>query len=279
MDVTKIKFNEDKAGRGKLILFKNKLGTSGKYIARFERRTINDDTIVSRIHERGVGMDDLTVKAVIGLYKKEVVAALQGGEAINLMDLGTMYIRATGSSDSKESAASLMKLEPAFTPSKTCTDAVSLVRINGVNVSDNGPRIESISDLYSGLTSLNGEDEAGGTSSEDGEGSPEPMGLSAGRVVLLKGSRLKVAGKKGGIFFCPVDEDGNAASDRSLYTELPSNRVTRNTLGELEFFIPESLVDGSCYRILVRTNYLSPTKSLKSYREAYSALVKIKKEG
>jgi hypothetical protein len=38
------------------------------------RKTIDDDIIVARIHERGSGLEDLTVKAIIGHYKKEVLS-------------------------------------------------------------------------------------------------------------------------------------------------------------------------------------------------------------
>ncbi len=256
MEVTKIDFNESRVGKGNIFLYKNQLsGAGGKYLARFERRTINDDIIVARIHERGVGLDDLTVKAVIGLYKKEVVAALSSGESVNMMDLGTLYIRASGSADSRETAMSLMTLQPAFTPSKASIEAVSTVQISGASFSENGPKMESIVDLYTGQSSLD---------------SAEAMCLSAGKVALVQGSRLKIAGEEGGLFFCPVGDDGVPVSDRSQYIQVPHNRISRNRQGELEFFIPDSLKKGSSYCLLLRSNYLGRNKSLGSYREAYS---------
>ncbi|MCR5622115.1 MAG: DUF4469 domain-containing protein [Treponema sp.] len=256
MEVTKIDFNESKVGKGNIFLYKNQLsGGGGKYLARFERRTINDDIIIARIHERGVGLDDLTVKAVIGLYKKEVVAALGSGESVNMMDLGTMYIRASGSADSRESAMSLMTLQPAFTPSKTSIEAVSSVQISGASFSESGPKMESIVDLYTGRSSLDSEN---------------MMRLSAGKVALVRGSRLKIAGEEGGLFFCPIGDDGVPVSDRSQYVQVPLDRILRNRQGELEFFMPDSLEGGRSYSLLVRSNYLGRNKSLGSYREACS---------
>lgn len=255
MEVTKIDFNEDKVGKGNIFLYKNQLGGDGKYIARFERRTINDDTIIARIHERGVGLDDLTVKAVIGLYKKEVVSALGSGESVNMMDLGTLYIRASGVADSKEAAVSAMTLQPAFTPSKTSVDAVSSVKIGGASISECGPKIDAVVDLFTGASSL-----AAGNQ----------MRLSKGKVALVRGSSLKVAGNEGGVFFCPVNDDGTPVSDRSQYVRVQQDKLSRNKAGELEFFIPDDLEEGRRYCVLVRSNYMTPKRSLGKYREAYS---------
>lgn len=266
MEVTKIDFNESKVGKGNITLVKNQLGTPGKYFARFERRTINDDTIIARIHEKGVGLDDLMVKEVVGLYKKEVVAALESGESVNIMDLGTLYIRASGSADSKESAVALMTLRPAFTPSKLTVDAVASVRIKGAAISAPDPRIESVVDLYTGKSCLWADEDDGA----DG-GTGEPLCLSAGRTARVKGSRLKVAGENGGLFFCPVGEDGKAVGDRSLYVQVEPDKILRNKSGELEFYIPDNLEEGRMYRLLVRSNYRgSPGRSLSAYREAIS---------
>lgn len=77
MEVTKIDFTDDNVAKGNVVLYKNKLGKSkGRYLARFVRKTIDDDIIVARIHEHGAGLEDLTVKAIIGHYKKEVLEAL-----------------------------------------------------------------------------------------------------------------------------------------------------------------------------------------------------------
>ncbi|MCR5622188.1 MAG: DUF4469 domain-containing protein [Treponema sp.] len=266
MEVTKIDFTDDNVAKGNVVLFKNVLGKSkGKYFARFERRTVNDDIIVARIHERGVGLDDLTVKAVIGLYKKEVVAALGRGESINLMDLGTLYIRATGAVNSREAAPSLMNLEPAFTPSKVAADAVASVKINGASLSEPGPRMEEVMDLFTGTSSLSlAKDE------ENPDAEPETMGLTEGKVAVIRGSRLKIAGDEGGVFFCPLGEDGKPVADRSRYVAVSPDKLSRNRAQEVEFFIPKGLNMDTQYRILVRTNYMSPGKSLKSYREVLS---------
>ena len=77
MEVTKIDFTDDNAAKGNVVLYKNMLGKSkGKYLACFVRRTIDDDIIVARIRGRGTGLEDLTVKAIIGHYKKDVLEAL-----------------------------------------------------------------------------------------------------------------------------------------------------------------------------------------------------------
>lgn len=56
--------------------FLSSVKNKGRYLARFVRKTIDDDIIVARIHEHGAGLEDLTVKTIIGHYKKEVLEAL-----------------------------------------------------------------------------------------------------------------------------------------------------------------------------------------------------------
>lgn len=265
MEVTKIDFTDDNVSKGNVVLFKNMLGNSkGKYFARFVRRTINDDVIVARIHGRSVGLDDLTVKAVIGHYKKEVIAALGRGESVNLMDLGTLYIRAAGSTNSTESAPSQMSLEPAFSPSKLTAKAVSSVEISGASLSVTGPRIEEVIDPFTATSSLN----LAAANAATPDARPDLMRLSGGKVAVLRGSSLKVAGDEGGVFFCPIDEDLNPVEDKSRYIAV--SKISRNKKQELEFFIPAELEKNTPYRILVRSNYMSPGKSLKEYREALS---------
>lgn len=265
MEVTKIDFTDDNVSKGNVVLIKNKFGTAGKYYARFERRTINDDIIIARIHERGVGLDDLTVKAIIGLYKKEVVTALGRGEAINLMDLGTLYIRAAGTVNSSEAAPSQMNLEPAFTPSKVSFEAVSSVKINSASITEPGPRPEEVIDLYTGRSSLN-----------VGEG--DVMRLTAGKVAVIRGSRIKIGGDEGGIFFCPLDGEDKPVPDRSRYVAVPMGQLSRNGCRELEFFLPPGLAADCRYRILVRSNYADGNRSLKDYREAFSVPLVITEE-
>ena len=256
MEVTKIDFTDDNAAKGNVVLYKNMLGKSkGKYLARFVRRTIDDDVIVARIHGRGTGLEDLTVKAIIGHYKKEVLDALRRGESVNLMDLGTLYIRASGSTNSAEAAPSQMSLEPAFSPSKLTAKAVSSVEISGASLAVTGPRIEEVFDPLTEMSSL-------------GLAEGETMSLSEGKVAVLRGSRLIVAGESGGVFFCPLGEDGKPVADRSRYVAVP--KISRNKALELEFFIPAGLEKDTPYRILVRSNYMSPGRSLKEYREALS---------
>lgn len=51
--------------------------------------------------------------------------------------------------------------------------------------------------------------------------------------------------------------------------------IFRNKPSELNFFVPETLESGKSYSIIVRTNYLSTTRTRKEILETESNPVKI----
>lgn len=266
-NVSKIDFSESHKGSGNIRLFENHLNRGGKYYAKFERRTINDDTIVARIGKRGVGIEDLAVKEIICLYKQEVLEALRNGEAVNIMDLGTLHVCATGTVDSQSDATSGIALEARFTVSELTNKAVSLLKITGVSVVDRSPQIEDVVDLYTGSHSSD-------LSSDERE-EQVPLELSDGKSVMLTGKQLKIAGKDGGVYLCPLNDEGAAEADLSKCVRVQPDKITRNRTGEIEFFLPPEAGTGSLYKILVKTDYLSKDKHKKSFSTALSCPVRI----
>lgn len=65
--------------------------------------------------------------------------------------------------------------------------------------------------------------------------------------------------------------------DETSWTKVNDSSLFRNKPSELNFFVPDSLTEGS-YRIVLRTTYLGKDKSRKSMLETASDAISLKAE-
>ncbi len=250
-------FNDVEA-QGKIVLFKNHLGKGNSYYGRFDRKTVSTRTLIARIQARKAGTNELNVQEIAGFLKEEILTALRNGEAVNVMDLGTMFISAKGKYDGSGFVTKdgSKPLQVKFTPSRLTQESVGNIQVTDIRTADEGMRIRSVTDRFTGV--------------EDGA-------ASIGKELLLKGVLLRLSDTDGcGVFFCPVGADDNPATDKSLWVK--ASVITENTSGRLGVYVPEELEEGRRYRVHVRTDY-SPRKgkSLGFVREAWSPVVTARK--
>ena len=248
----------DVAAQGKIVLFKNYLEKGNSYYGRFGRKTVNTRTLIARIQARKAGTNELNVQEIAGFLKEEILTALRNGEAVNVMDLGTMFISIKGKYDGSGFVTKdgSKPLQVRFTPSKLTQETIANIRVTDISTADEGMKIRSVIDRFTG-----GEDGA----------------VSIGKEVLLKGVLLRLSDTDGcGVFFCPVDADDNPVRDKSQWVK--GSAITENTSGRLGVYVPEELEEGRSYRMLVRTDY-SPKKgkNLGFVREAWSPVVTARK--
>ena len=78
------------------VFIENPFTTGGKYYARFDRTTVNIDHLIARIQKKEVGTNAIMAKHMASLFKAEILEALGRGEAVNVLDLGTLYITSNG---------------------------------------------------------------------------------------------------------------------------------------------------------------------------------------
>ena len=83
--------------------------------------------------------------------------------------------------------------------------------------------------------------------------------------------------QKKGIYFAPVDSEGKMNYDESSWNSVSSSNLFRNKPSELNFFVPDSLTEGS-YQIVLRTTYLGKDKSRKTMLETVSNAITVKAE-
>ena len=246
---------EDSDGKGTVTLVANPFGKGGKYYARFDHTTVNIDHLIARIQKKEVGTNAIMAKHFASLFKAEILEALARGEAVNVLDLGTLYIKANGTvaGNSPETAV-LEGFQVKFTSSKLVNDAVAKIGVKKIVTADSGPVIGDMTDLYTG--------KAGNL-------------FTAGKSVRIEGTRIRITGDDGGIYFAPADGTDDAGGDESQWIKVDDGKIYRNRSKLLEFFLPAGLSPGIPYRIVLRTNSTKGNTLKKSYSTAVSEAVTV----
>lgn len=234
-------------------LHKNNFTKDGTYCATVTRNTATFKNILSEIAEDNKGVDPYMLQFAAILIQKKILKMLEQGKAVNVFDLGTLYIamkcNAKGKSDVPENGRFYIK----FTPTSLANDAIAALSVDKVVFADGSPEITEVADLSNGKT--------------DGS-------LTQGRPAKITGARLKIGGEGSGLFFAPCDSDGNPVNDESEWIKADDTAIFRNKPTELNFFVPAAIEKGK-YRIVLRTAYLSEKKFRKEPVEAMSAPVSI----
>lgn len=237
-------------------LHENNFTKDGTYYATVSRNTAKFKNILSEIAEDNKGMDPYMLQFAAILIQKKILKMLEQGKAVNVLDLGTMYIamkcNAKGKSDVSESGNFYIK----FTPTSLANEAISSLSVDKVVYADRSPEITEITDL-SDVESKNT--------------------LTKGKPCRITGSRLKLGGENWGIYFAPVDSEGKMNSDESSWAKVDESNLFRNKPTELNFFLMDSLSEGS-WQIVLRTAYLAKDKSRKTMLETVSDVITVKAE-
>lgn len=248
----------DTNGKGTIKLYPDHLNGDSSYVGRFDRKTVDINTLIARIQEKKAGTNELALQHSAAFIKEEVIEALSKGEAVNLLDLGTLYISVNvkfdGSAAEKKQKADKKTFRVKFTPSPLVQSAVDSIEIERMYMANVGPEIISIKDNYTGLT--------------DGT-------VSAGKDIEIKGKNLKLDDSEAsGIYFCPLDEKGNIATDESRW--LKSKKVIYNKPQTIRCYVPDDIDKTAEYKILLRTSKSSRNRQpLKEKREALSGIIKV----
>ncbi len=252
-DVTKITF-DDNGGKGTFTMYKNPFKNGRKYYARFDRDTITMEQVIARIQKRELGMNALMVQHITGLIKAEILEALSRGEAVNVLDLGTLFITADASTESGNADDIIVAgFSAGFTPSALTNKTLKSLSVRKVTVADNTPCIEQLFDTYTEVPC----DE-----------------FPAGTRVRMAGSHLKLGGDTHGLYLCPSDDSGSIPDDESRWIPVDENLLKVNLARKIEFIIPRGQAAGA-YRILLRTSYAGGAKSLKTVHTVQSGIIRV----
>ena len=199
-------------------------------MGRVSRNTVNIDNLITEICEKNPAYNEYELKKFAKDLKAGILSNLSNAKSVNLLDLGTLYIALSGGMKiAPKTASEISSLTVKFSPSKTLTESVGKIEIDKIVYTDSAPLISKVKCLWEGLTE---------------------KAVKSGKLVSITGSRLKLEGAECGLYFCPVDENGEAEADETKWLKCV---VTRNLPKTLEAYVPDNLTPGEKYAVAIKT--------------------------
>lgn len=224
------------------------------FIGRVTRNTVSLENLIASISEKNEGVSPYMIQHVANLLGNEMLRACQNGNAVDVLGIGIMYIGIAGIvSGENPGESSIPGFKICFTPSTKAQEAVDSLKVDKVIIADSSPVFDRIINTFN---------------------QNENRILSKGKGVKVTGNRLKLLGEDSGLWFAPLEEDGSVCKDESKWTSVNSETISANKPKSLEFYVPDSLAEGS-YCIVLRTRWCSGDKELKSPVSAISKTITI----
>lgn len=215
--------------------------------AKVKRNTAFIGNIVSKILEHNKVLDRETLLYSAGLFRNAILELLKTGKAVDLLEMGILYIKPSSSIDSlNPSVNDVPDMTLSFTPSDIALEAVKGVTAGADVSTTNEPVLSSLYNIHTKQT---------GTE------------LSIGYSARITGKRLKIAGDEAetGLYLAPCTNDGMYDSDSSAWTALGMENIVDNTNTKILFNIPQDIASGS-YRLILKTAYGSGKRINKTVR-------------
>ena len=204
-----------------------------KKYALVNRNTASLENLIAVVHQNNPLLSESVIRMVATEFKIAIQQKLKAGEAVNVFDMGTLYLTAKGGIDSQEpTSGDIPQLGVAFTPSKTAKESVVNIEIDTAVMADTNPAIGTFTDLSTNITGFE---------------------MTQNMPMKITGDRLKIIGDSqfAGIYFAPVLESGKINSDETAWIKV--DKIFKNSPKELSFIIPSHLVPDSNYFVIIRT--------------------------
>lgn len=246
-----------------VVVYQNQFSDDeNSYYGRVTRNTVTLEQLIKGIlddnQNTNTGLNAYILNFAMDRMKARILAEIKAGNAVSLLDLGTMYLALKGSftMDGNNTDASALKgksLTVGFTPSEDVQNTVSQLKIGSVSLNLKAPSINTIINLAT---------------------KQEAKILSIGKGVELNGNRLKITGDNSGLFFAPINSEDKLDADESNWVKVPEENLLKNYPKSLIFQVPVTLLAGK-YIIVIRTSYCGGNTTLKSNVTGYSSVVEV----
>ena len=231
-------------------LHTNRLNENDGYYGKITRNTVTLENIIAEIQERNSGIDPYMVQHVAHLLEDTILSLLAQGKAVNVLNLGTLYVAVSGGiNGANPSATAVNGFAAKFTPSTSTNQAVASIVVDKVVVSQTAPLINTVECLWNAM---------------------DPNTIRPGKMVRLTGSRLRLGETNSGIAFVPVDTEGNPSDNPDDAIAVDATMVMVNNPKTLEFYAPDSLDGSTKYAIKVSTNYIKKGSQRKEALSCWS---------
>ncbi len=232
------------------------------YYGRVTRNTVTLEQLIKGIlddnQNTNTGLNAYILNFAMDRMKSRILAEIKAGNAVSLLDLGTLYLGIKGSftMDSSNTDVTALKgkeLTVGFTPSEDVQNTVSKLKVGSISQCLKAPAVNNIVNLST---------------------KQESKLLNIGKAVELKGSRLKLTGENSGIWLIPVKSDGTMDTDETKWVQITEENIFKNYPKSLIFQIPPTVTTGK-YQIAVRTTYCGGNTELKTPAIGYSPTVEL----
>lgn len=202
------------------------------YTVHVTRNTVTIDNLIDAICQKRPEYRPYVLKQFAADLQEEILANLAAGNAVDLLDLGCLYLATSALKNRPADVSDIGELAVKFTASSMTNQAVKNIAIDKMVVADSSPVISTVECLGAKV-----------------EGT-----LEAGKVARLSGAQLKLGSEGSFVAFAPIDESGAAILDESKWLKVDNTLVIRNLPKTLEFYVPTTVQSDSDYRIVIRTN-------------------------
>lgn len=224
---------------------------TGKEYGKIDRRTVTIRNLIASITEnRHVGISKVMLDLAAELLKDEMLEYLGRGFAINMFDLGVLYITVRGEISRDMKPTELAEhIQLAFTPSKMAEAKVQDFIVQKINVKPSSRYIESVIDLTN----------------------DESAYLTAGMYTGVRGAGLKLGEENSGVYLAPVIDGVMQSSEQWIKIK----RISRNEPKNVEFLFPKCV---GLFKIVIETNLSVSGKPMKSIVRIISDVVEVRAE-
>ncbi len=231
---------------------KNCMVDGDKKYATVKRKTATLENVIATVKENNPLVSETIIRMMATEFKIAVLQKLKDGEAVNVFDLGIMYLNSRGGIDAQDpTVEDVPNLGIDFIPSKEAKSSLVGLFVGSVVAENTDPMIRQFTDLFTG--------QAGHEATE-------------GMPFQVSGERLKIAGdsSRTGVFFAPVMADGSMNGDEGAWVR--ASHVFQNMPKTISLVLPPELKAGTSWFIVIRTSSSHGKREVKSVREAVSAL-------
>lgn len=204
------------------------------------------ENLIAHIAEEQTGVRPLIIQYCAGLLKTEILSRLALGDAVNVLDLCTVYLGVKGElSGNENDTGKAPSLVVRCVPTAELKAATRNLGVATFVKAERGARIDRVVDLFTGA--VNGR-------------------ISVSRSIRVEGERLCITGESPevGVYFVSTTEPHTRIKASAAH-------LTRNHPKTLEFFLPDSLVRGETYYLELATQYTHGAKPLKAPRTTRSS--------
>lgn len=223
------------------------------YTVHVTRNTVTIDNIIDAICQKRPECRHYVLKQFAADLQEEILANLASGNAVDLLDLGCLYLAAGALKNRPADVNDIGELTVKFTASSMTNKAVKDIAIDKMVVADSSPVISTVECL----------------------GAKVKGTLEVGKVARLSGAQLKLGNEGSFVAFAPVDESGAVVLDESKWFKVDKSLVIRNLPKTLEFYVPSTVPSDADYCVVLRTNCGAGSAERKRFDSSISRTVHV----